>query len=78
VCDCKICTRHKRFYKLLASYNFSKSDIKWLDEQFDILLNVESDLEYKTCILNGQWPNAIPILEMALEKAKKVSFEKTI
>jgi len=54
---------------LFKSYKFSESDKKWLNEQFDILLNVEADLEYKTCILNGQWPTCIKILERCLENA---------
>jgi hypothetical protein len=60
----------------MKTYKFSKGDSKWLDEQFDILLNVESDLEYKDAIMSGQWPTAVPILERCLEKAQKVAKER--
>jgi hypothetical protein len=56
----------------LKSYKFSKSDAKWLDDQFTLLLNVEEDLEYNKSILHGWWPSSVEILERCLEKAKKL------
>lgn len=45
-------------------------------EVYDYLLNVDEDLNYHQAILDGSWPNAIPILERALALARAKQQEK--
>ena len=46
-------------------------DRKFMVDFYNYHINVESDLEYHQCILDGSWPSAVTILTRALEDAKR-------
>jgi F0F1-type ATP synthase epsilon subunit len=43
-----------------------------VDELHNALCETEEDLDYRMCILNGSWPQAVEILTRSLEKAKEI------
>jgi len=57
MCECELCLR-------LKYYN----EVGVPEDVIDHILNIEMDLEYLQCIMNGSWPNGKRILEKALEK----------
>ncbi len=67
-CDCEFCELNKTRTQALESENIEF--IKEIMKKFaDLWLNVSDDLSYHKCILNGDWDNAVEILEKSLEKA---------
>lgn len=68
-CACRVCVRHDRIEKILASDVLA--DIKTLfQEIYEDLGYVEEDLEYQICILSGTWPSSVKQLTEALIRAK--------
>ena len=74
-CNCEFCKLNALRTKALESddIEFVK---KVLEEFSDLWLNVDFDLSYYKCILDGSWPDADKILTRSLEKYKKHSNRK--
>ncbi len=70
MCDCRLCQRSEKIRALLEEYPFKKEDREWLRGMFNLLYETEADLEYKNCVLHGDWPSSVEQLERALEIAK--------
>jgi hypothetical protein len=68
-CDCQFCRLYALRTKALKSddIEFVK---KAMEEFSDLWLNVDEDLSYYMCILDGSWPQAGEILTKSLEKYK--------
>ncbi len=71
MCNCKSCQRGDKIKAFLKEYPFKTKDRKWLKGMFNLLYNVEADLEYKNCVLGGDWPSSVEQLTRALEIAKE-------
>jgi hypothetical protein len=69
-CNCNWCKRFKQFKRVMANPNLTAFEKKFIDKLFDDLMHVEDDLNYKECILEGDWPSAVEQLELALARAK--------
>lgn len=67
-CDCEFCELSK-----IRTQALETDDIEFVKKTMkkfaDMWLNVSDDLDYKNCILNGDWENCIEILERSLKKA---------
>ena len=66
---CEFCRLHDLRTKALTSddIEFVK---KVLEEFSDLWLNVDEDLSYHKCVLDGSWPTADKVLTAGLEKWK--------
>lgn len=51
--------------------NLSPEDSDWLAEFGSEFLSMGLDVEVNQAIMNGSWPNAVYVLEHALERAKE-------
>lgn len=71
MCDCRLCQRSKRQEAFFRDYPLKLQDRKWLNGIFNQLYEVEAALEYKNCVLSGDWPSSWEQLERALEQARK-------
>jgi len=47
-----------------------------IDVLAERLWYTEDDLEYKNAILEGWWPSSVDQLERALDKARKIDFDR--
>ena len=69
-CSCEFCQLNKLREKALAS-----NDIKFVKdamEKFaDLWLNIDFDLSFHMCILDGSWDTAEEILTRSLAKVRK-------
>ena len=69
-CNCNWCKRYKQFKRVIENPKLTPFERKFIDKLFDDLNHVEADLNYKECILEGDWPSAVEQLELALARAK--------
>ena len=69
-CNCEFCKLSALRKKALKSddIEFVKKTLK---EFADLWLNVDEDLSYYMCILDGSWPTADEILKLSLEKYRR-------
>ncbi len=51
-------------------------DARWLEDFYNMHINMAEDLSYKECILSGNWPTAVEQLEAALAEAKQKRSKK--
>ena len=69
-CKCEFCRLNK-----LRNDALKSDDIEFVKkavEEFSLLwLNVDEDLSYYMCILDGSWPTADEILKLSLEKYRR-------
>ena len=76
MCDCPLCTRHRRAQEIKNSSDIAKMT-ELIDELENMLFNIEFELEVDTCILNGSWPStrqyAERIIQICDEREKAVS-----
>ena len=76
-CDCEFCGLYE-----LRTQALETNDIKFVKkimEKFsDMWLNVDEDLNYCNCILDGSWPGSVEILENSLKKAVEKSDSVTV
>ena len=49
MCDCLVCKRSRKFHRIVDKLK-SKSDRKWLEDLFNHLYEVESEIEFQTYI----------------------------
>jgi hypothetical protein len=70
-CNCDICKEDERVDAIIAARDVDEL-IKLVNQQRDKMANIDDDLDYHKCILNGSWPSAVEILGKALERAKKL------
>ncbi len=76
-CNCEFCELSKIRTQALESKDIEF--VKKIMKKFaDLWLNVSDDLNYKNCILNGDWENCVEILERSLKKAVENSDSVTI
>jgi len=68
-CDCRIHVRHRRI-ETVKEHGERKELVALIDELLNDLEKTEEELDHDEAILKGTWPNAVEILERALEKAK--------
>ena len=67
-CDCEFCKLYKLRTQALETDDIEL--VKKIMEKFsDMWLNVDEDLNYQNCILDGSWPGSVEILERSLKKA---------
>lgn len=68
-CSCEFCRLYNLRKKALKSddIEFVKKAMK---EFSDLWLNVDEELSYCRCILDGSWPHSEKILTRTLEKIK--------
>lgn len=69
ICNCKICTESLEIRDMVFRKD-TDTLIKKVQELYSRWSEDNSDRHYLNSILDGSWPNAIPILEAALENAK--------
>ena len=74
MCDCNLCKENR-----LIEYHIEKIPEEqknffegFIERHYDDALSAE----YNKAILDGSWPNAVEILEDALENAKRKRLEK--
>lgn len=58
-CNCEVCSRLKYYVEIGIP-----------EEVINHIMDVEMDVEYYKCILNGNWPTGKEVLLKALEKYK--------
>jgi hypothetical protein len=64
-CKCRLCNRDRNIESIKASGDIQQMrDL--IDSLHDELSLTEGDLNYKTAILDGSWPQSREILERAL------------
>lgn len=68
-CNCDLHKRINVFNEKIAELPEDKRE--YFQHMFDHLLELEMDLDYKSVILSGDWPQSVEILERALNKAKE-------
>ena len=68
MCDCDRCQYSREVKKMLDGLEPEKR--KFFEIMYEGLLNTQSDLDYQNAIMDGSWPNAIPILQNALIRAR--------
>lgn len=68
-CDCRLCVEGRKF-RTIAN-KLSVKDRKFMVDFYDYYMNIDADLDYHRCILNGSWPSSVSILTKALEEARK-------
>lgn len=70
-CNCEFCKLH-----ILRTKALESDDIKVVKEALkefsDLWLNVDFDLSYNKCILDGSWPTAEEQLTRGLAKVRKL------
>ncbi len=71
-CDCDICERTRRVMAALDSGDMIKIRPA-VSQLLNDLMNAETDVSYYECIMDGSWTGAVPILERALCRAKKLA-----
>ena len=61
MCECRLCTEHRRIEKIRQSDDMRamRSLIKELE---DSRCELEDDLDYHKCIIDGSWPTADEII----------------
>lgn len=69
-CNCRRCNLSRRIEQIKAQEDNRPDLIALIDELHGDLNECEDDLEYKTSILNGSWPQAEEILSRSLERAR--------
>jgi hypothetical protein len=68
-CECRICERGRSIHRVKV-LGCREELTALVDELHEELGNTEEDLNYKTAILDGSWPQAVELLTAALERAK--------
>lgn len=66
MCDCKICTEWREEQKRreeLGFHSWPKEAQKLIKELDDIICQLEDDIDYKDCIIDGSWPTADEIIK---------------
>lgn len=73
-CNCEICTESRDIRDMIF-----RKDVDKLIEKVEDLHNrfMNSDEDYLNCILDGEWPNSVMILEAALKRAKEYEAKKS-
>lgn len=74
-CNCSVCTESHEIKDMVFRRD-TDTLIKKVQELRERWMNDDSD--YYEAILDGSWPNAIPILEAALENARKLMATKKL
>ena len=60
-CNCRVCDRHDQFIKDLEK--IPEEHRAFVQDLYDQLVDVEMDLNYYQCIVNGSWPNADEVIK---------------
>lgn len=68
-CNCALCNRLRHTQDVIESRNVDRL-IELVNQLENQMVNVEMDLDYRRCILNGSWPSSVAILRHALAKAE--------
>lgn len=77
-------TEHTSFNDLyemrqqLLALPIPESAKQQIETIFDLWLHTSDDLNWHQAIMDGSWPNAVTILEDALEKARNKKAEEKI
>ena len=70
-CNCDLCKEDGRVDAIIAARDVDEL-IKLVNQQRNTIANIDNDLDYHKCIINGSWPSAVEILGKALERARKL------
>jgi hypothetical protein len=73
MCDCKICTEWRAETKRREELGFDswpEEAQKLIRQLDDTIMNLEDDINYKDCIIDGSWPTADEIIKAKRENVK--------
>ena len=69
MCDCNFCKDHKWLTEVLLPQVREEDKIR-LEQFFEHTWNLEEEYSYKKSVLDGSWPDSVPLLEQYLHRAK--------
>lgn len=69
-CTCSICKRSKKIDAVISSGS-TEVMATFIRELQSEICCLEEDLNYRMCIMSGDWPTAVEKLERALLKARE-------
>jgi hypothetical protein len=70
-CECELCVRHQKETECRTALGFDswpEEAKKLIREQDCTIMNLEDDINYKDCIIDGSWPTADEIIKSSREK----------
>lgn len=73
-CNCNLCQKGRTLRRIAST--LSPDDSAWLRNFGVEFLHVSSDEEYYRSIVQGDWPNAVEILERELDRARTMAGDK--